>query len=250
MDATTSLKTFLEPADVALLEANAVYRNPRTGVEEPCLRDIILIRLLYRCGARVGEAVSIAVEDLNLQRREVRVIRQKERIRLYCPDCGNRLSRSANFCPGCGHQVTAAERRIQEERRQRLLPLDPDTVELLRQYIAEGGPVMKNGRLMLLGIGTTRAWQIVRDASRRAGLGELINPETGRRRGVSPHRLRDAFATHAASVDGSQEGLRLLQEQLGHKSIEQTARYVKVAQGKHRDWFERLWRDGASSQEP
>jgi len=37
---------------------------------------------------------------------------------------------------------------------------------------------------------------------------------TGKSRGVSPHRLRDAFAVHCMKTDDSGEGMRLLQEHL------------------------------------
>ena len=57
----------------------------------------------------------------------------------------------------------------------------------------------------------------------------LVNPETGRARGISPHRLRDAFAVHAVKTDDSGDGLRLLQEHLGHVSFNTADRYRKVS---------------------
>ncbi|MFC1980566.1 hypothetical protein ACFLVS_07020 [Chloroflexota bacterium] len=86
-----------------------------------------------------------------------------------------------------------------------------------------------------------RAWQIVRDCARGSGLPYLVNPETGRVRGTSPHRLRDAFSVHAMKVDDSGDGLRLLQEHLGHVSFNTTARYRKIAGEEHRQWYNRLW---------
>lgn len=90
--------------------------------------------------------------------------------------------------------------------------------------------------------GNVRAWQIVRECAEKAGPGNLVNPETGELRGVSPHRLRDAFAVHAMRVDDSGQGMRLLQEHLGHASFDTTARYRKVAGEEHRDWYDRLWK--------
>jgi len=43
--------------------------------------------------------------------------------------------------------------------------------------------------------------------------------ENGDVRGISPHRLRDAFSVHAVKLNDSGDGLRLLQEYLGHQSI-------------------------------
>jgi integrase/recombinase XerD len=72
-------------------------------------------------------------------------------------------------------------------------------------------------------------------------LGELRNPETGKLRGVSPHRLRDAFAVHAMKIDDSGEGMRLLQEHLGHASFNTTAKYRKVSGEELKNWYEKLW---------
>jgi integrase/recombinase XerD len=77
-----------------------------------------------------------------------------------------------------------------------------------------------------------------------------VNPETGKTRGISPHRLRDAFAVNAVKLNDSGDGLRLLQEHLGHASFDTTAKYRKVAGEEHREWYDNLWRkesDGATS---
>lgn len=123
----------------------------------------------------------------------------------------------------------------------RTLPLDEDTLEMLRDYIIRGDPALREGRRLIFGINRHRAWQVIRDCARRAGLGELVNPETGRQHNVSPHRLRDAFAVHAIKLDDSGDGLRLLQEHLGHASFNTTAKYRKVAGEEHRRWYDRLW---------
>ena len=47
-----------------------------------------------------------------------------------------------------------------------------------------------------------------------------MNPETGRIHGVSPHKLRDAFAVHAMKLNDSGDGMRLLQEHLGHAEFQ------------------------------
>lgn len=86
-----------------------------------------------------------------------------------------------------------------------------------------------------------RAWQIVRDCAKKAGLPNLVNPETGRARGISPHRLRDAFSVYAMRLNDSGEGLRMLQEHLGHASFNTTAKYRKIAGDEHRKWYDCLW---------
>ncbi|MBA7664616.1 hypothetical protein ES703_72677 [subsurface metagenome] len=74
-----------------------------------------------------------------------------------------------------------------EHRRRRTLPIDEDTLEMLREYIERGGPIETNGKQLLFGLSRGRAWQIIRESASRAGLGQLVNPETGEVRGISPH---------------------------------------------------------------
>jgi len=123
----------------------------------------------------------------------------------------------------------------------RTLPVDSETLDMLRDYIRRGGTVSRNGKKLIFGINRHRAWQIVRECAEKAGLPPLINTETGKLRGISPHRLRDAFAVHAVKVNDSGDGLRLLQEHLGHVSFNTTAKYRKVAGEEHRGWYEKLW---------
>jgi len=60
---------------------------------------------------------------------------------------------------------------------------------------------------------------------------------------VSPHRLRDAFSVHAVKVNDSGDGLRMLQQHLGHQSITTTMRYRKVAGEELKRWYEKLWKE-------
>jgi len=46
-------------------------------------------------------------------------------------------------------------------------------------------------------------------------------------------------------LDDSGDGLRLLQEHLGHASFNTTAKYRKIAGEEHREWYERLWGETA-----
>lgn len=123
------------------------------------------------------------------------------------------------------------------------MPVDENTLNSLKDYVARYKPISDDNTWPIFRINRHRAWQIVRDCARRAGLPNLVNPETGRLRGVSPHRLRDAFSVHAMKSDNSGDGLRLLQEHLGHTSFNTTAKYRKIAGDKHRSWYDRLWPD-------
>ena len=224
------MKVYLEPHEVWRLEEQAV-----------CLRDKLLIRVLFHLGCRVSEALGLRVEDIDFEQGTVVIQHLKARTKLSCPHCGARLGITHTFCPKCGTKIGKALIQEQEHRRLRTLPVDSETLDMLQDYVRRGGPVSRKGNTLIFGINRHRAWQVVRDCAQRAGLGELVNPETGRRRGVSPHRLRDAFAVHAVKLDDSGDGLRLLQEHLGHASFNTTAKYRKVAGEEHKAWYDRLW---------
>jgi integrase/recombinase XerD len=230
----TTMKTYLDIEEVEALEKAAQY-----------LRDRLLIRMLCRTGCRVSEALGLSVDDVDFATGTVRIVHLKASMKLHCPQCGGRLSRSARFCPGCGGRVEQTVAEAGEQRRLRTLPVDRETLQLLREYLEQGGAISRNGRRLLFGINRHRAWQIVKDCAQRAKLGHLVNPETGRRHHVSPHRLRDAFAVNAVKKDDSGDGLRLLQEHLGHQSIVTTMRYRKLSGEEQRQWYERLWNRGA-----
>jgi integrase/recombinase XerD len=232
------METYLKPADIERMEQAAT-----------CLRDKLLIRLLFRLACRISEALALKVGDIDLDRGSASIIHLKSRVRLLCPDCGARLGRAHSFCPGCGRKVNETIKKDLEHRRLRTLPIDGDTLNMLREYIRRGGPVTRDGYKLIFGINRHRAWQIIQDCAARAGLPSLVNPETGKKRGISPHRLRDAFAVNAVKLNDSGDGLRLLQEHLGHASFNTTARYRKVAGQEHREWYNKLWKkdaDGAT----
>jgi len=181
------------------------------------------------------------VEDVDLVNHTITIQHLKTRIKLCCPHCGTRLGRSHTYCPKCGVKVEKAVAEEKEHRRLRTLPIDSETISMLKDYISRGGPVSQGGNRLIFGINRHRAWQIVRECAERAGLPNLINPETGRIHSVSPHRLRDAFSVHAVKVNDSGDGLRLLQEHLGHQSFNTTAKYRKVAGEELKIWYSKLW---------
>ncbi len=223
------MKTYLESNEVELMEEVAV-----------CFRDRLLIRLLFRLGCRISEALALKVEEIDFEQGTVTIEHLKARVNLCCPKCGARLGKCHKFCPICGHSVEKAVAQEKEHRRVRTLPVDGDTMGMLADFITRD-----KTRGVIFRINRHRAWQVVRDCADRAGLPPLVNPETGKVHGVSPHRLRDAFATRAVKFDDSGDGLRLLQEHLGHTSFNTTAKYRKVAGKEHKEWYQRLWQKGS-----
>ena len=224
------MKAYLELDDMVAMEMAA--KN---------LRDRLLVKMLSRLGCRISEVLGLTLQDVDFTRCTVTIQHLKARPKLSCTVCGQSLGIAHTFCPNCGSRIDKAKVEQQEHRRQRVLPVDNDTLKLLKEYVQHRGLAVQNGKEVIFRINRHRAWQIVTRCAERAGLPKLSNPETGRVHNVSPHRLRDAFAVHAMKLDDSGDGLRLLQEHLGHQSFNTTAKYRKVAGEEHRKWFQKLW---------
>ncbi len=224
------MKAYLDKKDIDKLEA-------ATSI----LRDLLLIRLLFRLGCRISESLGLEEQHIDFNAGIVTIQHLKTRIQMDCLKCGRQLSRNSVFCSGCGIKVDQAISKAIENRRMRTLPVDNETLSLLKEHINGGGLVVRDGKKLIFGINRHRAWQIVKECAERAGLPKLINPETGKVHNVSPHKLRDAFAIHAIKINDSGDGLRMLQEHLGHQSFNTTAKYRKVAGEEHKAWFQKLW---------
>jgi len=205
------------------------------------LRDKLLIHLTFHLGSRISETLALTIEDVDFEHGIVTIRHLKANLKLSCTECDHRLSKSHMFCPGCGSRVTKAQTEEQQRYRQRALPIDAGTLSLLKEYVNRGGPVVKGGKKVIFGINRHRAWQIVKECAEKAGLPKLVNPETGKMHNISPHRLRDGFAVHAIKLDDSGDGLRLLQEHLGHRSFNTTAKYRKISGTEHQEWYQKLW---------
>jgi integrase/recombinase XerD len=226
------VKAYLEAEEVEMLEKAA--NN---------LRDRLLIRLLSHLGCRISEALGIAVGDIDLDTHTVTIQHLKTRMKLSCPHCNVRLGKSHTYCPKCGAKVEKTIAEEKEHRRVRTLPIDGETLRMVKDYISRGGPVLCGGQRLIFGINRHRAWQIVCGCAEKAGLPKLINPETGRVHNVGPHKLRDYFSVRAIKRNDSGDGIRMLQEHLGHQSIVTTMRYRKVAGEELRNWYSRLWEE-------
>ncbi|MBN2240961.1 MAG: tyrosine-type recombinase/integrase [Dehalococcoidales bacterium] len=224
-------KAYLEPEDVLKLEQAAEY-----------LRDRLLIRVLFHLGCRISEALGIKTSDIDFNQGLVTIQHLKQRIRFSCPECEARLSKSHKFCPVCGHKVGQTIMDEREHKKFRVLPIDEETLSLLKEYINRGGASPKSK--LVFDLTRHRAWQIIKECAVKAGLPPLVNAESGKIHNVSPHKLRDAFAVHAVKHNDSGDGLRLLQEHLGHQSITTTMRYRKVSGEEQKEWYEKLWQGG------
>jgi integrase/recombinase XerD len=166
----------------ALLAAAGAVEGPRG------LRDRALLELLYGTGARISEAVGLAVDDID------------------APSASVRLAGKGG--------------------KERIVPVGSYALRAVEEYLVRARPALASqgraggrGALFLNARGgaLTRqsAWTILRSAAERAGLTAE----------VSPHTLRHSFATHL--LDGGAD-VRVVQELLGHASVTTTQVYTLV----------------------
>ncbi len=225
--------------------------------------DRVLIRLLRRMAGRINEVLGIAVEDIDFSDRLIQIVHEKRRTTLLCPYCaqkGNktRLGKTWVACPKCMKPVPSAISKHKDDVLLRQVPVDQDTLQLIRQYIKQGGAPedsknIKKGdqteirvRRWLFTTSRQWAWQIVVKWAERAGFMELVNPKTGKKHHVSPHAFRHAFII-AASKGATPDETRILQEIVGHQNYNTTAAYRTVDGSESRDFYDKLLRKQAGS---
>jgi len=210
------LKGYLEPEQVERLIAAAT--NPR---------DKAFLALLARTGIRVSEATTIKTSDIDFERGVLTILHLKEKSRLKCPHCGESLGRRHLFCPGCGNKVDKAIREKVEQRRQRMIPVDSDTLRLIDGYLRWRRRFSYRGPLVFP-FTRQRGWQLVEKLGRHAGI-----------EGLHPHSLRRFLATTWVTKGLDVKKLQML---LGHASIATTMEYVDSDFEQLRAEYEKLWK--------
>ena len=170
------------------------------GDDAVALRDRALLEFLYASGARVSEALAVEIDDV------------------------------------VGEDAKTAEtiRVTGKGRKQRIVPLGSFARSALDAYLTRARPQLirkakKSTAVVFLGargapLSRQNAWLILSAAARRAHLEGL----------VSPHTLRHSFATHVLAGGAD---IRVVQELLGHASVQTTQIYTKVTIDTLRDVY-------------
>ena len=177
------------PKTLSEAEVEALLAAPL--IETPLgLRDRAMFELIYACGLRVTELVSLKVFQVGLSEGVLRVM-------------------------GKGS-------------KERLVPFGAVAAEWLERYLAQARPALLGSQLNEALFVTARGsksgeamtrvmfWTLVKKYARIAGI----------QRPLSPHTLRHAFATHLLNHGAD---LRAVQMLLGHADISTTTIYTHVA---------------------
>jgi integrase/recombinase XerD len=182
-------QTLRVPKTLSEAEVEALLAAPL--VDTPLgLRDRAMFELIYACGLRVTELVSLKVFQVSLSEGVLRVM-------------------------GKGS-------------KERLVPFGAVAAEWLERYLAQARPALLGSQLNEALFVTARGsksgeamtrvmfWTLVKKYARLAGI----------QRPLSPHTLRHAFATHLLNHGAD---LRAVQMLLGHADISTTTIYTHVA---------------------
>ncbi|MBI2849331.1 MAG: site-specific tyrosine recombinase XerD [Chloroflexi bacterium] len=173
------------PHILSIQEMERLLEQPDRHSGPESKRDKAMLELLYATGMRISEMLSLNQDDVNLAEGYVR-------------------------CWGKGS-------------KERLIPIHPQAVKVLQQYLQEARPLLiranpqqaiftnrRGERLTRQGF-----WLILKGYAKKA---DINSP-------VTPHTLRHSFATHMLSEGAD---LRSVQELLGHASIATTQVYTHL----------------------
>lgn len=148
------------PQVLSVEQVTSLIEAAGVGEEPIASRDSALLELLYGTGARVSEAVGLAIDDVDTS--------------------------------------LGALRLVGKGRKQRMVPLGSYAAQALDRYVVQGRPALAtkgtgNAYLFLNTRGRPlsrqSAWEIIQRAADRAGMSGKI----------SPHTLRHSYATHLLS---------------------------------------------------
>ncbi|MBB4735048.1 integrase/recombinase XerC [Micrococcus cohnii] len=205
-----ALPAVLQPGQMERLFQTARHRVEDT-VDDPrqhalALRDAALFELLYATGIRVSEASGLDVDDLDAERRVVRVLGKGD--------------------------------------RERTVPLGVPAAHALQVWLRLGRPVLARaheGSAHTDGArGPTQAAMFLGARGGRMGVRQMRERVDRALAGLGdtsargPHALRHTAATHL--LDGGAD-LRSVQEVLGHSSLRTTQVYTHVSIDRLREGY-------------
>lgn len=186
------------PNVLYLEQIEEVFKRNRERTDALMWRDQAILELLYATGVRASEFINIRIRDVDLKQRTIRIM-------------------------GKG-------------RKERMVVFSQSSKETLEHYLDDVRPGIagknhlefNNEYLFLNASGeklTVRGLQYIL---------EDIEKKIGTNYGLHPHIFRHSFATHL--LEGGAD-LRVIQELLGHESLNTTQIYTHVSEEQILDQF-------------
>ncbi|MBI2877565.1 MAG: tyrosine recombinase XerC [Candidatus Tectomicrobia bacterium] len=175
------------PSFLSIDEVFHLLETPAGAAPED-LRDKAILEVLYAAGIRVGELVSLDLEDLDLTGKTLKV-------------------------QGKGD-------------KERLVLLGEKAAAALQGYLEQRGTLLARGKTGADRPAVFLNWRGGRLTERGVHLLVVKYLEkSALRRHISPHTLRHTFATHLLDAGAD---LRFIQELLGHTSLSTTQKYTHL----------------------
>lgn len=187
------------PRALYIEQINELMNKNSLRTDELATRDQCIIELLYSSGVRASELINIKLQDIDLKNRTIRVL-------------------------GKG-------------RKERIVPFSKSTQQWIKKYVSNDRDKLtsksleatKHDYLFVNSKGlklTTRGLEYIL---------KEIEEKTNCRYGLYPHLFRHTFATHL--LEGGAD-LRVIQELLGHESLNTTQKYTHVTEEAMKSQFE------------
>ena len=185
-------------------QVEQILSENRKRKDELAIRDQAILDILYFCGLRASEVVSLDVQSVSLPQRYVRVIGK-----------GNK-ERIVPMTDECRKDIELYLKTTRKELLSHSKNSDEVRVDKNGKVVKEtGSPLFLNNEGERL---TVRGLEYILDS---------IEEKTGTFLNLHPHVLRHSFATHLLENGAD---LRVIQELLGHADINATQVYTHVSQ--------------------
>ena len=179
------------PQHLDINQIENLFKLNSERTDELAIRDQCILELLYSSGVRASELVNIRLNDIDLRGRVIRILGKGNKERIVP---FNKTSERAI-------------RKYLKESRDNLLSHRQIPNEFDHLFLsAQGKPLTTRGLEYIL---------------------EQIEVKTGCNYGLHPHVLRHTFATHLLEEGAD---LRVIQELLGHESLNTTQIYTHVTE--------------------
>lgn len=188
---TAPKKDVKYPEVLYLEQVETLLNRNRLRTDSLMLRDQALLELLYASGLRVSELVNVKLSDMDVRNRTIRVLGK------------GRKERIVMFSKSCQDTIIDYLKNSRDE----LVHKNKTNFGIDYLFLNTFGKQL-----------STRGVQCIL---------EDIENKTGCHYGLHPHLLRHTFATHL--LEGGAD-LRVIQELLGHESINTTQIYTHVTE--------------------
>ena len=195
------------PKALYLYQVNALLSANGKRSDDLASRDQAILELLYSSGLRASELVSLTYRQFDFRVRSIRVHGK-----------GNK-TRIVPFSKSAATALEAYYRNL----RPSLLAKSKKDIKSDKYFLNDRGDGL-----------TVRGLEYILRA---------VEEKTGMYLGLHPHELRHTFATHLLENGAD---LRLIQELLGHETIDTTQVYTHISSEKMKEQYKRFFpkRDG------